>query len=135
MRRGALALFLLAAVPAAAGDRVYRVVSVYDGDTLTTLEHGRVRLATLAAPEIGWRANCKAEHDAGIRARDYLRARTAAGVILRPEPGERDIDPHGRPLRHAFDPQERDIEAEMIGKGLAVRFRHRAPPHDWCRPR
>jgi endonuclease YncB( thermonuclease family) len=93
-----------------------------------------VRFAITAAPEINDLARCKREHDAGIRARDYVRARTRNGVILRPEPGERDVDPHRRLLRHVYAADGGDIEQELIDGGLAVRFIHGARPHDWCKP-
>ena len=92
-----------------------------------------VRFAIAAAPEINDRAQCKREHDLGIRARDYVRARTRDGVILRPEPGERDVA-HGRLQRHVYAADGGDIEAELIARGLAVRFVHGARRHDWCRP-
>jgi endonuclease YncB( thermonuclease family) len=95
----AAAAALLLAAPPAHAEQVYRVISVYDGDTIRTREHGRVRFAITAAPEIKDRARCEREHDLGIRARDYVRARTRDGVILRPEPGERDVA-YGRLLRH-----------------------------------
>jgi endonuclease YncB( thermonuclease family) len=134
-RRILAVALLLAALPIAAdAEQVYRVISVYDGDGLHTREHGRVRFAITAAPEINDLARCKREHDAGIVARDYVRGRTRDGVVLRREPGERDVDPHGRLLRHVYAADGGDIEAELIARGLAVRFRHGAQPHDWCRP-
>ncbi len=39
-----------------------------------------------------------------------------------------------RLLRHVFAADGGDIEAELIARGLAVRFVHGARPHDWCRP-
>lgn len=128
------ALLWTAALPSQASEPVFRVVSVHDGDTLRTREHGSVRFAITAAPEIGGRARCPREEAKAIEARDYVRARTADGVILRREPGERDVDPHGRLLRRVFAADGGDVEAELIERGLAVRFRHGRPPPDWCRP-
>ena len=130
----AAAVALLAAALPAAAEQVYRVVSVHDGDTLTTREHGRVRFAITAAPEIGDRARCPREEAMARQARDYVRTRTADGVMLRPEPGERDVDRYGRLLRRVFAADGGDIEAELIARGLAVRFVHGSRPHDWCRP-
>ena len=45
-----------------------------------------------------------------------------------------DVDRHGRLIRRVFAADGGDIEAELIARGLAVRFRRGAPPHDWCRP-
>ena len=130
----AAAACLMVMLPARAAEQVCRVVSVHDGDTLTTREHGRVRFAITAAPEIGDRARCPREEAMARQARDYVRTRTADGVMLRPEPGERDVDRYGRLLRHVYAADGGDIEAELIARGLAVRFVHGARPHDWCRP-
>ena len=131
----AAVLSLSCAPPGAAGkEPVYRVVSVHDGDTLRTLEHGPVRFAITAAPEIGERACCPREAARAIEARDYVRARTADGVVLRPEPGERDVDRFGRLLSRVYAADGGDIEAELIARDLAVRFVRGARPHDWCRP-
>ncbi len=139
-RIAAAAICGLALVPpgwtpaVAEAERVYRVIAVHDGDTIRTLEHGPVRFAITAVPEIGERARCPREAARAIEARDYVRARTADGVVLRPEPGERDVDRFGRLLRHVYAADGGDIEAELIARGLAVRFVHGARPHDWCRP-
>jgi endonuclease YncB( thermonuclease family) len=126
-------LVLAAALPAAA-DQVYRVVQVLDGDTIRTLEHGKIRFAITAAPETGDRARCPREAALAERAKGYVARRVVDGVMLRPEPGERDVDRYGRLLRHVYAADGGDIEAELIARGLAVRFVHGARPHDWCRP-
>ena len=132
----AAAVLALAGGPPAmaGGEPVYRVITVHDGDTIRTREHGPVRFAVTAAPEAGDRARCPREAARAIEARDYVRARTADGVVLRPEPGERDVDRFGRLLRRVYAADGGDIEAELIARGLAVRFVHGARPHDWCRP-
>jgi endonuclease YncB( thermonuclease family) len=56
----AAAVLLLAASPSAA-EQVYRVARVIDGDTIVTLEHGRIRFAITAAPETAGRARCPRE--------------------------------------------------------------------------
>jgi endonuclease YncB( thermonuclease family) len=57
----AAAALLLAAQPTEAAEQVYRVAHVIDGDTIVTLEHGRVRFAITAAPETAGRARCPRE--------------------------------------------------------------------------
>jgi hypothetical protein len=47
---------LLFITPAAAAEQVYHVVRVIDADTIVTLEHGDIRFAITAAPEMGARA-------------------------------------------------------------------------------
>lgn len=128
------AVLALVGTPPAAAEPVYRVVSVHDGDTLRTREHGPVRFAITAAPEIGDRARCPREEAKAIEARDYVRARLADGVILRRQPGERDVDDHNRLIRRVFAADGGDVEAELIERGLAVRFVHGARPPNWCRP-
>ncbi len=65
-----------------------RVVSVYDGDTLTVdaepwpglTARTKVRVAGVDTPEI--RGKCQAEKDQAIRARDFVRAAVGAQVQL-----------------------------------------------------
>ncbi len=65
-----------------------RVVSVYDGDTLTVdaepwpglTARTKVRVAGVDTPEI--RGKCQAEKDPAIRARDFVRAPVGAQVQL-----------------------------------------------------
>ena len=130
----AAAALLLVALPATAKEQVYRVARVIDGDTIVTLEHGKVRFAITAAPETAGRARCPREAAIAEQAKEYVIRRTANGVILRHEPGERDVDRHRRLLRHVYAADGGDIEQELIARGLAVRFVHGARPHDWCRP-
>ena len=130
----AAAALLLVALPATAKEQVYRVAHVIDGDTIVTLEHGKVRFAITAAPETAGRARCPREAAIADQAKNYVARRIADGVLLRREPGERDVDRHGRLLRHVHAAGGGDIEQELIARGLAVRFVHGARPHDWCRP-
>ncbi len=65
-----------------------RVVSVYDGDTMTVdaepwpslTARTKVRVAGVDTPEI--RGKCQAEKDQAIRARDFVRATVGAAVQL-----------------------------------------------------
>jgi len=65
-----------------------RVVSVYDGDTLTVdakpwpglTVRSSVRVAGVDTPEI--RGKCRAEKDMAVRARDFVRATLGAQVQL-----------------------------------------------------
>ncbi len=65
-----------------------RVVSVYDGDTLTVdaepwpglTARTSVRVAGVDTPEI--RGKCQAEKDQAVRARDFVRATVGAEVQL-----------------------------------------------------
>ncbi len=91
-----LTIALIAAlIPAAAvqadpipGPINARVVSVYDGDTLTVdaapwpdvTIRTKVRVAGVDTPEI--RGKCQAEKDLAIRARDFVRATVGAEVQL-----------------------------------------------------
>jgi endonuclease YncB( thermonuclease family) len=125
---------VLVALPATAKEQVYRVARVFDGDTIVTLEHGKVRFAIAAAPETAGRARCPREAAIAEQAKNYVARRIADCVVLRRELGERDVDRHGRLLRHVYAADGGDIEQELIDRGLAVRFVHDARPHDWCRP-
>ena len=65
-----------------------RVVSVYDGDTLTVdaapwpglTARTKVRVAGVDTPEI--RGECQAEKDLAVRARDFVRSMVGATVRL-----------------------------------------------------
>ena len=65
-----------------------RVVSVYDGDTLTVdaapwpglTARTKVRVAGVDTPEI--RGKCQAEKDMAVRARDFVRSTVGAQVQL-----------------------------------------------------
>lgn len=70
-----------AALGTAGKEPVYRVISVPDAETLRTLEHGRVRFAITAAPEVGGRARCPREEARAVEARDCVRTRTATVLV------------------------------------------------------
>jgi micrococcal nuclease len=55
-------------------------ITITDGDTFR-LSHGeRIRLINIDTPEVG-RAHCRAEREAGIRARERLRALLSSGPV------------------------------------------------------
>ena len=88
-------VLILALAPAAAvgadtipGPITARVVSVYDGDTLTVdadpwpglTARTKVRVAGVDTPEV--RGECQAEKDLAVRARDFVRSTVGAQVQL-----------------------------------------------------
>ncbi len=86
-----IAALISSAAPAAdpiPGPVNARVVSVYDGDTMTVdaepwpglTARTKVRVAVVDTPEI--RGKCQAEKDLAIRARDFVRATVGARVQL-----------------------------------------------------
>jgi endonuclease YncB( thermonuclease family) len=66
---------LLVALPARAKEQVYRVAHVINGDTIVTLEHGKVRFAITAAPETAGRARCPREAAIAEQAKNYVTRR------------------------------------------------------------
>ena len=95
MRRHLLVALIAALTPGAvlaaeviSGPINARVVSVYDGDTLTVdaapwpglTARTKVRVAGVDTPEI--RGKCQAEKDMAVRARDFVRATVGAQVQL-----------------------------------------------------
>ncbi len=78
-----------------------RVVSVYDGDTMTVdaepwpglVARTKVRVAGVDTPEI--RGMCQAEKELAIRARDFVRSTVGATVRLGRTPAR---EPIGRTL-------------------------------------
>ena len=95
MQRHLTIALILALAPAAAvqsdpipGPINARVVSVYDGDTMTVdaepwpglTARTKVRVAGVDTPEI--RGKCQREKDLAVRARDFVRATVGAMVRL-----------------------------------------------------
>ena len=95
MQRHLTIALIVALVPGAApaaeiipGPVNARVVSVYDGDTLTVdaepwpslTARTSVRVAGVDTPEI--RGKCQSEKDLAVRARDFVRATVGASVRL-----------------------------------------------------
>lgn len=144
-----LAAFLCAtpavAQPAPPSVRPERVVSVYDGDTLTTRESGSVRLAGYDSPERGHRGRCARERRLALEARDALAALVTGGVTLRRAVDDRgrlqaNIEKWRRPLRAGTAADGRDVAQAMLaarakdGSRLAVPYWGRGPRMDWCEP-
>ena len=114
---------------------------VHDADTLYVGQTG-YRLAGVDAPEIGDRAECPAEHRAGIAARDRARALVAGArrVEARPAQGNagerwRDAEdwPRDRFRRRlaTISVDGRDLGELLIAEGHAARWR--GYKTDWCR--
>lgn len=115
--------------------------SAYDGDTIRSAGI-TYRVARIDTPEINHRAKCPPEHQAGIVARDRVRALLdgASAVVVHPDlsnPGRRSTDREGWPLdssnrRLAFvEVEGRSLGDILLREGLAVRWKKRHP-HDWC---
>jgi endonuclease YncB( thermonuclease family) len=116
-----------------APSEVHHVLTVHDGDTVTTREDGAIRFSGIDAPEIGGRARCPREDALAHAARDYVAMRLHDGVILRRRLGERDVEKYGRELRWVFAPDGGDVGEELIAKGWAVPYHGRGERMDWCR--
>jgi micrococcal nuclease len=98
-----------------------------DGDTIQCAGAVRVRLVNIDAPEL--RGRCALESELAARARAFVAARLAEGVVtIRPDP-RRPRDRFGRTLAWvAVDGA--DLGEALIAEGLARRWdgRRRA----WC---
>jgi micrococcal nuclease len=98
-----------------------------DGDTIECAGAARVRLVNIDAPEL--RGRCALESELAARARAFVAARLAEGVVtIRPDP-RRPRDRFGRTLAWvAVDGA--DLGEALIAEGLARRWdgRRRA----WC---
>ena len=99
-----------AALGAARHDPVQSVVSVPDADTLRIPEHGRVRFGT--TPEIVNRARCPRGGAKAVEVHDHVHALIPGPFLpCERQPGERDRDDHGRPIRRVSAADGGDIEA------------------------
>lgn len=95
-----------------------RAACVHDGDTVW-LDGTKIRLWTTAAPEIGHRASCDAEHTAGIRARDRLAVLLGSGSVAVITDG--DLDRYGR-LLAGLTVDGAGVETVMIGEGITLPY-------------
>ncbi len=125
--------------PAAAADPILgpinaRVVSVYDGDTLTVdaapwpglTARTSVRVAGVDTPEI--RGKCQAEKNQAIRARDFVRATVGAMVRLT------DVRPGkyaGRVIADVWI-NEQKLSDLLIAENLGRPY-HGGRRESWCR--
>ena len=119
---------------------VDRVVSAYDGDTVTVeyMQDGKrvkesIRVRNIDTPELGWRAKCERENYVAVKARSEARRFLAIGedvelvdVISR--------DRYGR-LRARVEVDGRDLGEHLIAEGLARRWVEKGwngVEKDWC---
>ena len=102
-----------------------KVVSVYDGDTLTlAARHGkqgppflfRVRLAGIDTPEL--RGGSPAEKEAAIAARDWLRERVLGKCVTLEEVG---LEKYGRLLARVVH-KGKDVGSLLLAEGHAVPY-------------
>ena len=140
MRRHLPIVLILALVPAVAmgaetipGPVNARVVSVYDGDTLTVdaepwpdvTIRTRVRLAGVDTPEI--RGKCQSEKDLAVRARDFVRTTVGAQVQLtNVRPGKY----AGRVIADVWV-RGRKLSDMLIAEGLGRPY-HGGRREGWC---
>lgn len=142
MRRVAIALILLAMAGCVEGPEVTapasakvepdcKVGAIVDGDTFGLSCQGKpellVRLRGVDAPEID-EANCPAERERGLVARDRLQNLIAAAPITAVRYGERHFD--GRRLVD-LEVGGTDLGRAMVAAGAARRFAGEVYP-DWC---
>lgn len=130
MRIALLLGIALAAVPAAAKDRVAgpvaaEVMRVVDGDTVAvrarpwlgmTIETV-VRLRGVDTPEKGGRAKCDGERVLGDRATDFVRRRLPAGTPVFLTAIEE--DKYGGRVVASIAVGDEDLAAGLVGAGLA----------------
>jgi len=103
--------------PAPSGLSTAKVQRVVDGDTLRLSDGRSVRLLGLNSPELG-RQGRSAEPFAEA-ARKRLQALVDAGRgRVQLQPGVQSKDHYGRTLAHAYDPQGRNLEAQLLSEGL-----------------
>ena len=94
-----------------------KVAKVIDGDTLRLADGRSVRLIGLNAPEIGRKGRSAEPFAEAARLR--LQALVSASdwqVGLRP--GSQAKDHYGRVLAHAYDDDDRNLEALLLAEGL-----------------
>ena len=91
---------------------------IIDGDTLVLQDGKKLRLIGIDTPELA-RKGRPAEHGA-LRALSYLSELLGAKDRLRLKYGPERHDRHGRLLAHLFLADGSNVQASLLGKGLAV---------------
>ena len=129
---GALLLCSLPALalncPADHIDEQVRVIGVSDGDTLRLADNRRVRIIGINTPELahdGRPADALAEEAHQHLQKLVRQSNNRVGLRL----GEENRDRHGRILAHVFLANGENVEAHMLGQGLASRVA--VPPNVW----
>jgi micrococcal nuclease len=105
------------------------VKSVYDGDTMTLSTGEKVRLACIDTPEMKNTAKKKADKQAAIAARDYLKSLigTSDLTIDRVQ-----TDLYGRTVARVYTPDGKDLSREMFNSGHAKLFTGYTKPCPWA---
>ena len=118
----AAAALLCAALPATA--ETVRIVSVYDGDTLTLSSGEKVRLACIDTPEIKGR---RADPVPALAARDHLRS-----LVLNRDVRIRRIttDRYGRTVAEIYV-DGTNVQQAMVASGHADIYWRYADPCPW----
>ena len=88
---------------------------ITDGDTLRLRDGRRVRLIGINTPELG--RNGKTSEPYAQAARRALQA-LAEGATLYLVTGSEATDRYGRTLAYLFDEQGRNVEAQLLAKGM-----------------
>ena len=99
-----------------AGLESHRVQSVIDGDTLRLAGGDKVRLIGINTPEKGGRES--PPEPLAEEATALLASMLGRGDRVLLQAGIDSRDRHDRRLAHAFDPQGRNIAAELLRRGL-----------------
>ena len=113
-----LAVLLVLAAPAAAGELAGTVVGVHDGDTITVRSDGgtrRIRLACIDAPELGQSFGSRAKQ----RLSDLVMRRKVRVDVV-------DEDDYGRLVGRVFT-DDGDANLAMVRAGFAWHYRYHCP--------
>lgn len=95
---------------------VYRIKTIYDGDTVVLEDGQKIRLLGINTPEIAHRGN---EADAGgNEAKSWLIAKLKDGKV-RLETDVEKTDSYGRTLGHLFTENNEHINVLLVAAGLA----------------
>lgn len=95
---------------------IYRIKTIYDGDTVVLEDGQKIRLLGINTPEIAHRGN---EADAGgNEAKSWLIAKLKEGKV-RLETDVEKTDSYGRTLGHLFTENNEHINVLLVAAGLA----------------
>ena len=108
---------------------MYKVVYVYDGDTIIVLvgtDRIRIRLAEINTAERN-KPKCAAERSMAQLQREILERRVSAYVRVE----QFDVGFYGRPIARVYNEAGEDLSAYMLSHGRAKRYGEPGSK-DWC---
>lgn len=132
-----VALLLVAASPAFAGEMTLPIVGGIDGDTIRTylnlpcpLCKAAVRIDGIDTPEKGHRAKCEKEHQLALQATEFTRSLIGTSTTMKITNFR--WDKYGGRIDAVVYINGVNLGQELILSGFAVPYTGSGPKKNWC---